>query len=472
MPFKHTLKHQSHHNHLLTPKRGKDVDMTQGDITRHIVLFALPLLAGNLFQQMYNMVDTWVVGRFVSNEAYAAVGTAGPIINMLIGFFMGLSSGAGVVISQFYGAKRYDQVQRTVHTAVTMTLVMGVVLTAIGIGATPFLLRFMKTPPMVMPESIAYLRIYFSGAMGMLIYNMGAAVLRAVGDSKRPFYYLVVCAVANTVLDLFFVIVLGMGVQGVALATILSQGISAALILITLLRTRDCIRLELRQLRLHWDMLGKIIRVGIPAAVQMAITAFANIFAQSHINFFGDNCMSGWTTYAKVDQLIFLPMQSIALAATTFVGQNLGSGQVERARKGVNRALGLSLVMTFVAMIPVISFAPRIVYFFNRKPEVVEYGTLLLRWITPFYLVCCFTQVYAGALRGAGNSQAPMVMMLTSFVAFRQAYLFVMSRVWNEVLPIAMAYPAGWILCTVLMTIYYHRYKSRLGEKLLVEDKP
>ena len=472
MPFKHTLKYQSHHNHLLTPKRGKDVDMTQGDITRHIVLFALPLLAGNLFQQMYNMVDTWVVGRFVSNEAYAAVGTAGPIINMLIGFFMGLSSGAGVVISQFYGAKRYDQVQRTVHTAVTMTLVMGVVLTAIGIGATPFLLRFMKTPPMVMPESIAYLRIYFSGAMGMLIYNMGAAVLRAVGDSKRPFYYLVVCAVANTVLDLFFVIVLGMGVQGVALATILSQGISAALILITLLRTRDCIRLELRQLRMHWDMLGKIIRVGIPAAVQMAITAFANIFAQSHINFFGDNCMSGWTTYAKVDQLIFLPMQSIALAATTFVGQNLGSGQVERARKGVNRALGLSLVMTFVAMIPVISFAPRIVYFFNRKPEVVEYGTLLLRWITPFYLVCCFTQVYAGALRGAGNSQAPMVMMLTSFVAFRQAYLFVMSRVWNEVLPIAMAYPAGWILCTVLMTIYYHRYKSRLGEKLLVEDKP
>ena len=472
MPFKHTLKHQSHHNHLLTPKRGKDVDMTQGDITRHIVLFALPLLAGNLFQQMYNMVDTWVVGRFVSNEAYAAVGTAGPIINMLIGFFMGLSSGAGVVISQFYGAKRYDQVQRTVHTAVTMTLVMGVVLTAIGMGATPFLLRFMKTPPMVMPESIAYLRIYFSGAMGMLIYNMGAAILRAVGDSKRPFYYLVVCAIANTVLDLFFVIVLGMGVQGVALATILSQGISAALILITLLRTRDCIRLELRQLRLHWDMLGKIIRVGIPAAVQMAITAFANIFAQSHINFFGDNCMSGWTTYAKVDQLIFLPMQSIALAATTFVGQNLGSGQVERARKGVNRALGLSLVMTFVAMIPVISFAPRIVYFFNRKPEVVEYGTLLLRWITPFYLVCCFTQVYAGALRGAGNSQAPMVMMLTSFVAFRQAYLFVMSRVWNEVLPIAMAYPAGWILCTVLMTIYYHRYKSRLGEKLLVEDKP
>ena len=472
MPFKHTLKHQSHHNHLLTPKRGKDVDMTQGDITRHIVLFALPLLAGNLFQQMYNMVDTWVVGRFVSNEAYAAVGTAGPIINMLIGFFMGLSSGAGVVISQFYGAKRYDQVHRTVHTAVTMTLVMGVVLTAIGMGATPFLLRFMKTPPMVMPESIAYLRIYFSGAMGMLIYNMGAAILRAVGDSKRPFYYLVVCAIANTVLDLFFVIVLGMGVQGVALATILSQGISAALILITLLRTRDCIRLELRQLRLHWDMLGKIIRVGIPAAVQMAITAFANIFAQSHINFFGDNCMSGWTTYAKVDQLIFLPMQSIALAATTFVGQNLGSGQVERARKGVNRALGLSLVMTFVAMIPVISFAPRIVYFFNRKPEVVEYGTLLLRWITPFYLVCCFTQVYAGALRGAGNSQAPMVMMLTSFVAFRQAYLFVMSRVWNEVLPIAMAYPAGWILCTVLMTIYYHRYKSRLGEKLLVEDKP
>jgi len=471
VPRKHMLKHQNHHHHLMTPKRGKDVDMTQGSITRHIILFALPLLAGNVFQQMYNMVDTWVVGRFVSNEAYAAVGSVGPIVNMLIGFFMGLSSGAGVVISQYYGAKRYDQVERTVHTAIAMTLILGVVFTGIGLGMTPFMLRFMKTPENVIPQSTAYLTIYFSGIMGLLMYNMGSGILRAVGDSKRPFYFLVVCAVMNTVLDLLFVLVFRMGVQGVALATVLSQAVSSVLILITLLRTDECVQLRIGKLWVHWDILKKIIRVGIPAAVQMAITAFSNIFVQSYINFFGDNCMSGWTTYAKVDQLIFLPMQSIALASTTFVGQNLGSNQVERARKGINRALVLALMVTAVVMVPVLVFAPQIVRFFNGKPEVVEYGTMLLRWITPFYLLCCFNQIYSGALRGAGNSKAPMIIMLTSYVAFRQLYLFVMSRVWNEILPIAMGYPAGWLLCGSLSTIYYHSYKSKLGRTRLVEDK-
>ena len=202
MPLKHTLKHQSIHNHLLAPKRGKDVDMTQGNITRHIILFALPLLAGNIFQQMYNMVDTWVVGKFVSNEAYAAVGTVGPIVNMLIGFFMGLSSGAGVVISQYYGAKRHEDVKRTVHTALTMTAVIGILFTIIGHSMTPFMLRLMKTPENVLPESTAYLGIYFSGITGLMFYNIGAGILRAVGDSKRPFYFLVVCAVMNTLLDL------------------------------------------------------------------------------------------------------------------------------------------------------------------------------------------------------------------------------------------------------------------------------
>ena len=308
--------------------------------------------------------------------------------------------------------------------------------------------------------------------MGLVLYNMGSAILRAVGDSTRPFYFLVVCAVMNTVLDLVFVLGLDMGVRGVALATVLSQATSAMLIMLTLLRTDECVKLRPGKLRLHWDILGKIIRVGFPAAIQMAITAFSNIFVQSYINFFGDNCMSGWTTYAKVDQLIFLPMQSIGLAATTFVGQNLGSGQVDRARKGVSRALVLALSITAVIMVPVLVFAPQIVRFFNSKPEVVYYGTLLLRWITPFYLLCCFNQIYSGSLRGAGNSKAPMVIMITAFVAFRQVYMFLMSRVWNEILPIAMGYPAGWLVCSTMSTIYYHRYKARMGEKRLVDDKP
>ena len=441
--------------------------MTTGNITRHIIAFAFPLLIGNIFQQLYNTVDTWVVGRYVSNEAYAAVGTIGPVINMLIGFFMGLSSGAGVVISQYYGAKRYEDVQKTVHTAIVMTLALGVVFTIIGLGMTPYMLRLMKTPENVLPESTAYLRIYFSGIMGLMLYNIGAGILRAVGDSQRPFYFLVVCALMNTVLDLLFVLVFKMGVEGVALATILSQCISAVLVMITLLRTGECIKLRLSKLRIHWQMLGKIFRVGIPAAIQMAITSFSNIFVQSYINFFGDNCMSGWTTYAKVDQLLFLPMQSIALASTTFVGQNLGCNQVKRAKQGVTQALFLALGSTAILMIPVLIFAEPVVAFFNNKPEVIHYGSLLLRWITPFYLLCCFNQVYGGALRGAGNSKAPMIIMLSSFVLFRQVYLFCMSRICNEIIPIAMSYPAGWLLCSAVTTVYF--YKVRLGKSRLVD---
>ena len=449
-------------------RQRKDVDMTEGNITRHIISFALPLLIGNVFQQLYNTVDTWVVGNYVSNEAFSAVGSVSPIINMLIGFFMGLSSGAGVVISQYYGAKRHQEVQDTVHTAILMTVIMGIAFTGIGLGMTPYMLRLMNTPENVMPESTAYLTIYFSGILGLMIYNIGAGILRAVGDSQRPFYFLVVCAVLNTALDLLFVLVFHMGVEGVALATVLSQGVSAVLVVITLMRTETCIKLRLRDLKIHFAMLGKIFRVGIPAAIQMAITAFSNIFVQSYINYFGDNCMSGWTAYAKIDQLLFLPMQSIALASTTFVGQNLGCNQVERAKKGVSQALLIAMASTLVLMIPVIAFASPLVAFFNSKEEVVEIGTVLLHWLTPFYVLCCFNQIYSGALRGAGNSRAPMIIMLSSFVAFRQVYLFVMSRVWNEIIPIAMSYPAGWLLCSTLTAIYYH--SVQLGKNRLVED--
>ncbi len=453
----------------LSPKKAKDVDMTQGNITRHLISFALPLLIGNIFQQLYNTVDTWVVGNYVSNEAFSAVGSVGPIINMLIGFFMGLSSGAGVVISQYYGARRYEDVQKTVHTAIVMTLVIGVLFTGIGLAMIPYMLALMKTPADVLPESTAYLTIYFSGLMGLMLYNIGAGILRAVGDSKRPFYFLVVCAVMNTILDLVFVLYFKMGVKGVALATILSQGVSAALVVITLLRTDECIKVRIRSLRIHWSMLKKIILVGIPAAIQMAITSFSNIFVQSYINYFGSNCMAGWTAYAKIDQLLFLPMQSIALASTTFVGQNLGRNQVDRARKGVKQSLVIAILSTLTLMVPLLVFTENLVAFFNSKPEVVQYGTMLLRSLSPFYVLCCFNQIYSGALRGAGNSKAPMVIMLSSFVVFRQIYLFAMSRICNEIIPIAMSYPAGWLLCSTLTTIYYH--KAQLGKTRLVEDE-
>ena len=440
--------------------RRQTVDMTQGSILRHIITFALPLLVGNVFQQLYNMVDTWVVGNYVSNEAFSAVGTVGPIINTLIGLFLGLSSGAGAVISQHYGAKQFERVQDAVHTAVTMTLVIGVAFTALGIGMTPLMLRFMKMPPEVTPEATTYLTIYFAGVMGLMLYNIGAGILRSVGDSRRPFYFLVVCAVPNTVLDLFFVLKLHMGVEGVALATILAQFVSAALVIATLMRTDSCVKLRISRLKIHWPMMRKIFKVGIPAALQMAVTAFSNVFVQSYINYFGNDCMSGWTAYAKVDQFMFLPMQSVSIAATTFVGQNLGSNQTERARRGVRTALAIAVVCTLVLMVPVVAFAPQLVWFFNRRAEVIAFGTMLLRYISPFYVINCVNQVYAGALRGAGNSRASMVAMLSSFVVFRQCYLYIMSHyICNEIIPIAMGYPAGWLVCSVIMVIYFRKVK-------------
>lgn len=453
----------------LPGRKRRDVDMTQGSIVRHLISFSLPLLAGNIFQQLYNMVDTWVVGNFVSNEAFSAVGSVGPIINMLIGAFTGLSSGAGAVISQYYGARQLDRVRETVHTAVLMTLILGVAFTALGVGITPLMLGLMDTPADVLPESTRYLTIYFSGIMGLMVYNMGAGILRAVGDSRRPFYFLVVSALLNTGLDLLFVLKFGMGVEGVALATIIAQAVSAVLVLLVLLRTGSCVRLSLRKLAIHLDVLKKIFKVGIPAALQMAITAFSNVFVQSYINYFNSDVMSGWTAYHKMDQLMFLPMQSLALASTTFVGQNLGSGQVERARKGVNAALLMSMACTVILMIPLEVFAPYLVAFFNSKAEVVACGTLLLRWMSPFYILCCVNQICAGALRGAGNSRAPMFIMVGSFVVFRQIYLYIMSHyIVNELIPIAMSYPAGWLVCSILVYTYYR--KAQLGQSRLTDD--
>ena len=448
----------------------KDVDMTEGNILRHLIAFALPLLLGNIFQQLYNTVDTWVVGNYVSKEAFSAVGTVGPIMNTLIGTFMGLSAGAGVVISQYYGAKQHEKVQDTVHTALTLTLILGAVFTALGIFMTPYMLKLMKTPETVLPEATRYLQIYFSGILGLMVYNIGSGIMRAVGDSQRPFMFLCVSAGTNTVLDLLFVLGFKMGVEGVALATIIAQFVSAALVVFTLMRSDNCCKLIPKKLRIHGEMLKKILAVGIPAALQMAVTSFSNVFVQSYINHFGDDCMGGWTAYAKIDQFLFLPMQSISLAGTTFVGQNLGVGNTKRAKKGIGYALAIAAATTVVLMIPVLVFAPKLVEFFNDSPEVVKYGTMLLRLISPFYVLCCVNQVLAGSLRGAGNSRTPMFIMLGSFVLFRQIYLFLMANyISNTIKPIALSYPAGWLVCSTITFIYFLR--ANWDKYRLVKDE-
>ncbi len=431
-------------------------NMTEGSIPRLLIMFAIPLLLGNIFQQFYNMVDSWVVGNYVSNEAFSAVGTVGPIINMLIGFFMGLSSGASVVIAQYFGAGKEEEVKKTVHTAVMMTIVLAVLITVLGLVLMPLMLRLMNVPENVMPEARRYLSIYFAGVAGLLFYNIGAAILQATGDSKRPFYFLATAALMNVVGDLTFILVFHMGVEGVAYATIIAQFVSAVLIFRVLLKTDSIVRVEPSKIKIHGEYLARIIRVGIPAALQMAVISFSNIFVQSYINHFGADCMSGWTAYSKVDALMLLPMQSIGLATTTFVGQNIGVGKVDRVKECVRVSLLLSLAATVIPMIPVMIFAPQLTAFFNSKPEVITYGTMFLRWISPFYALTCSSNVQSAALRGSGDTRAPMLIMIFSFVIFRQIYLFIMANfISNTVLPIVMGYPAGWLVCTILTAVYY-----------------
>lgn len=440
---------------LQTGLRRTDTDMTRGSVLGQLVAFSVPLLIGNIFQQLYNTVDSVVVGNFVGKEALAAVGSVGPVINMLIGFFNGFATGAGVVISRHYGARQRENVRTAVQTTIAMTILMSIALSVLGVVLTPALLRMMQTPEEVLAHASEYLQIYFAGLSGLLLYNMGAGILRAVGDTRRPLYFLIFSAVTNTILDLLFVTVFRMGVAGVAIATILAQFASAALVLAVLTRTKGDYRIEWRAVRLEKNMLGSICALGLPSAVQLAVTAFSNIFVQSYINRFGADCMAGWTSYNKIDSFALLPITTISLAVTTFVGQNLGAGDHARAKQGTRTALLLSEAVTVVVLLPLMLLSPQLISLFNQEPEVLRYGTLFIRYISPFYLVICINQIISGSLRGAGDSRSCMLIMLGSFVLFRQIYLMIVYRVWGAVLPVAMGYPAGWVLCSVILLLYY-----------------
>lgn len=460
------------------------MDMTHGSIVKNILLFALPLLVGNLFQQLYNLVDTWVIGQTGNNAAYAAVGSVGPIVNILIGFFLGLSSGAGVIISQYFGAKDEESASKTVHTAMALTLVMAVIFTGLGISSTPYLLNIMLRSDgtaesnAIFGEARAYLTIYFAGVVSLMIYNMGAGFLRAIGDSRRPFIFLIVAAVTNTLLDLLFVFYLGMGTVGVALATVIAQTISAILTLITLFKSNNCVKLELKKLRLEKRYLLKIIKVGFPAGIQMAITSFSNVFVQYYVASavipggiapgldMQEAALSSWTSYSKIDQFVFLPIQSIGLAVTTFVGQNLGVNDTKRARRGTYIALGMAVVAAVSIITPIMIWAPFWASLFNSDPDIVRTSAMLIRCISPFYLCSCVNQTLASSLRGSGNATAPMIIMLACFVGMRQVMLFVVSTfITNDIVPIGMSYPFGWFFCAVTMFTYFIRFdmsKSRV----------
>lgn len=435
----------------------RDADMTQGVVWKQLLAFSVPMAVGLLFQQLYNTVDTIVVGRFVGKEALAAVGSTSSIINTLVGLCAGLATGASVVISQCYGAHDHQKLQKAVHTTISVTFIMCAVATVLGLLCVRPLLRMMATPEDVFAQAEQYLTIYFTGVTGLLIYNMGSGILRAVGDSRRPLYFLCFSAIVNTVLDLLFVIRFHMGVAGVAWATIVSQLLSAILVLVVLTRDQGPYGIRWSKLCIKREMLRNILVVGLPSGIQQAVTSFSNVFVQSYINFFGSACMAGWSTYNKLDVFIAIPLQSITMSCTTFVGQNYGAGQLARAKEGVRQAILLSVGITVTTSILVMIAARPLLRLFTPDEEVIAYGVRFITLVGPFYFTLCFNQIYASALRGIGNANMPMILMLLSFVGFRQLYLLTSRWLGNPFVMVSLAYPAGWVMCSILITICYRR---------------
>ena len=442
-------------------KTGGTRDMTRGPILKQLLLFAVPLLFGNIFQMLYNTVDSIVVGNFVGKEALAAVGSTTMIINMLVFFFNGFSVGAGVVIGQRFGAKEEKELHTAVETTMALTFVFCVLFTIIGMSYVRPMLYLMATPEDVFDNAASYLNIYFAGISGLLIYNMGSGILRAVGNTTLPLMFLVLTSILNIILDLFFVISLHMGIEGVAYATILSQFLSAALTLLLLSRTKEIYRLVWRDLRINKTVTKLIFAVALPAGIQSVITAFSNTFVQAYINYFGSSCMAGWSCYNKLDQVVFLTTQSIAMAATSFVSQNIGAKQEERANRGTMVSLALAVSTIVVVGGTLVLNARQAVRLFTQDESVIAFGVMFIRTNTMFVMFNGVNHVLAGALRGRGDSRGPMYIMLMGFVVLRQIYLFVLTRfISNTPRPVGFSYPVGWML-TMVMELTYYMYRRK-----------
>ena len=437
-------------------KIGSLRDMTEGSIIKQMILFALPLMAGNIFQMLYNTVDSVVVGQYVGKEALAAVNSTTMIINMLVFFFNGFSVGAGVLIARHFGARDYDRLHNAIETTMAMTFLFCLIFTIVGSLAVKPMLTVMSTPEDVLEDATTYLTIYFLGISGLLVYNMGSGILRSVGDTTRPLLFLILTSLLNIALDLLFVLGFRMGIAGVAWATILAQFISAVLTTLLLTRSKDIYQFTWKDMRIDGGVLREIFKVGLPAGIQSVITAFSNVFVQSYINFFGSSCMAGWGCYNKLDQFIMLPMSSMAMAATTFVSQNIGAKKMDRANKGTVTAILMSVGVTALIALVLVIWAEPSVRLFTQDESVIEFGVLFLQANTFFLLFNCVNHVLAGALRGRGDSRGPMIIMLLSFVAIRQVYLFVVTRfVANTPFLVGFGYPVGWVTCCVIEVSYF-----------------
>ena len=449
-------------------KEIKVNQITEGTIWKQLLLFFFPILFGTFFQQLYNAADAMIVGRFVGKEALSAVGGGtGTIINLLVGFFVGLASGATVIISQYYGAKRAELVGYAVHTSIAFSLAAGVLMMVGGIIAAPAMLRAMDTPPEVLDFAVLYIRIYFVGMIPNLIYNMGAGILRAVGDSKRPLYFLIASCLTNIVLDLLLVIVFRMGVAGAALATILSQALSAALVVWVLVRTTDMYRLDMHKIRFDGKMFGKIIQIGLPAGLQSVMYSASNIIIQAGVNALGTDTVAAWTAYSKIDCLFWMIVSAFGISVTTFVGQNFGAGKNDRVRKGVRVCMGMTAVTTVFLSLVLYRFGDLFYRLFTTDSEVIVIGSNILHFLVPTYITYITIEILSGALRGVGDCWIPMLLSCGGICVIRILWMFFAVPLRQDIYTIVFSYPLTWTITTVLFFIYYlcfSKLKVRKGK--------
>lgn len=429
--------------------------MTEGPIWKKIITFALPLFLGNLFQQLYNTADSLIVGNFLGSDALAAVSSSSSLIFLMVGFFNGIAMGAGVVVARYYGARRIDCVQRAIHTDIAFGLTAGAALTAIGLFLTPKLLVWMGTPADVLPNSILYFRIYFCGSIAFVMYNVLVGILQSIGDSRHPLMYLITSSLINIALDLLFVGVLGFGVGSAALATIISQFVSASLCLRRLLKSPEDYRVSIRKIRFDAVMLRQIIQNGLPSGIQNSIISVANVVVQSNINSFGKMAMAGCGAYSKIEGFGFLPVTCFSLALTTFVGQNLGAKQYDRAKKGARFGILCSITLAEIIGICIYAFAPYLIGMFNSDPEVVAFGVLQARTVTLFYFLLAFSHCIAGIMRGAGKATVPMFTMMVCWCIIRVSYITVAVKLVPVIQTVFWAYPLTWSLSSIVFLIYF-----------------
>ena len=431
------------------------LSLTEGSIWKSMLLFALPVFLGNVFQQLYNAFDAWCVGNYIGDSALAAVSSSGSLIFMMVSFFNGVAMGAGVVIARSFGAKQYAQMQKAIHTAVAFGLVTGALLTVAGVSLTPMILRWMGTPQEVLPESISYFRYYFCGGLFTVMFNMFVGILHAVGDSRHPLYYLIASTLVNIGLDMLFVAVLGLGVGSAAVATTISQGLSAVLCCIHLMRTDKPYKLKLRAVRFDGESLKQIIRYGLPSGVQNSVIALANVVVQSNINSFGKAAMAGCGSYSKLEGFAFLPVNCFTQALSTFVGQNLGAGQHERVKKGVGFGIACSCIMAEIVGVLSYVFAPQLIGFFSESAESVAFGVSHMRTICLFYCLLAFSHCIASIMRGAGRATVPMFTMLACWCLFRVTYITIAVKFVNALTTVSWAYPITWTLSSTIFLIYF-----------------